>query len=385
MQVDSIHSGSISFGRFENEPLSWERRSSFSHNRYLEEVEKCSKPGSVIQKKAYFEAHFKKKGTFGIIPSTTHDGLAYRVAGENDSSEENGKQEDFESNDNHYVQFHEMSQKDFELDESEHYIEMDQRSQENLVPIDNGHYIQFREIHDNSKYHGERGMHMEYVVNSSNHLEDASKKNSTLDEAHQSENATSNILLANDEAVIEVKKDDDVTVNTDESSVNTSIIVAEPAHGVEETVMHDLGNPCPKETKLNSKQNPEVNNVGVQKCSNSRSVKDLSTLPRRYSPRRTNMEKNVPKHATPTSKTSKEVYKSKEKQIRESKRLNHDFNSMKSGVRPKTATFNFKCSERAERRKEAILHEVGRKIACKGSRGESNASNITGEAKNTLI
>lgn len=60
-QSDSVHSGSISFGRFENEPLSWERRSSFSHNRYLEEVEKFSKPGSVNEKKAYFEAHFKKK------------------------------------------------------------------------------------------------------------------------------------------------------------------------------------------------------------------------------------------------------------------------------------------------------------------------------------
>lgn len=41
--------------------MSWERRSSFSHNRYLEEVEKYATPGSVTQKKAYFEAHFKKK------------------------------------------------------------------------------------------------------------------------------------------------------------------------------------------------------------------------------------------------------------------------------------------------------------------------------------
>ncbi|GAV87764.1 TPX2 domain-containing protein [Cephalotus follicularis] len=61
-QADSFHSGSISFGRFEKEPLDWERRSSFSHNRYLEEVEKCLKPGSVIEKKAFLEAHFKKKG-----------------------------------------------------------------------------------------------------------------------------------------------------------------------------------------------------------------------------------------------------------------------------------------------------------------------------------
>jgi len=60
-QVEAIHSGSISFGRFELESLSWERRSSFSHNRYLEEVEKYARPGSVTEKKAYFEAHFRRK------------------------------------------------------------------------------------------------------------------------------------------------------------------------------------------------------------------------------------------------------------------------------------------------------------------------------------
>ncbi|OIW10531.1 hypothetical protein TanjilG_15903 [Lupinus angustifolius] len=51
---------SVSFGRFENESLSWERWSSFSPNKYLEEVERCATPGSVAQKKAYFEAHYKK-------------------------------------------------------------------------------------------------------------------------------------------------------------------------------------------------------------------------------------------------------------------------------------------------------------------------------------
>lgn len=51
---------SVSFGRFQNDALSWERWSSFSPNKYLEEVDKCSTPGSVAQKKAYFEAHYKK-------------------------------------------------------------------------------------------------------------------------------------------------------------------------------------------------------------------------------------------------------------------------------------------------------------------------------------
>ncbi|XP_052173791.1 protein WVD2-like 7 isoform X2 [Diospyros lotus] len=51
---------SVSFGRFENDSLSWEKWSTFSPNKYLEEVEKCSTPGSVAQKAAYFEAHYRK-------------------------------------------------------------------------------------------------------------------------------------------------------------------------------------------------------------------------------------------------------------------------------------------------------------------------------------
>lgn len=51
---------SVSFGKFEKDSLSWEKWSSFSPNKYLEEVEKCATPGSVAQKKSYFEAHYKK-------------------------------------------------------------------------------------------------------------------------------------------------------------------------------------------------------------------------------------------------------------------------------------------------------------------------------------
>lgn len=51
---------SVSFGRFVSETLDWGKWSSFSHNKYLEEVEKYSTPGSVAQKKAYFEAHYKR-------------------------------------------------------------------------------------------------------------------------------------------------------------------------------------------------------------------------------------------------------------------------------------------------------------------------------------
>ncbi|XP_047322779.1 protein WVD2-like 7 [Impatiens glandulifera] len=57
----SLEEVSVSFGRFEGDcSASWEKWSSFSPNKYLEEVEKCSTPGSVAQKKAYFEAHYNK-------------------------------------------------------------------------------------------------------------------------------------------------------------------------------------------------------------------------------------------------------------------------------------------------------------------------------------
>lgn len=43
-----------------SESLSWEKWSSFSQNRYIEEAHRYSRPGSVAQKKAFFEAHYKK-------------------------------------------------------------------------------------------------------------------------------------------------------------------------------------------------------------------------------------------------------------------------------------------------------------------------------------
>ncbi|KAL0408958.1 UNVERIFIED_CONTAM: protein WVD2-like 7 [Sesamum radiatum] len=92
-QIGFLHSGSISFGRFENESLCWERRSTFSRNRYLEDVEKYSKPGSVTEKKAYFEAHFRKKGFLGLNSPKCQNETEYQT-GENDIPEEMGNVED---------------------------------------------------------------------------------------------------------------------------------------------------------------------------------------------------------------------------------------------------------------------------------------------------
>lgn len=62
LQGNPVHAlgQSISFGRFMSESLSWEKWSTFSHNKYVEEAERYSRPGSVAQKKAFFEAHYKE-------------------------------------------------------------------------------------------------------------------------------------------------------------------------------------------------------------------------------------------------------------------------------------------------------------------------------------
>ncbi|URE13480.1 hypothetical protein MUK42_24413 [Musa troglodytarum] len=53
-----LEHGSISFGRFPIESLSWERKSVFVHNRCQEELEKFN--GLVAKKKAYFEERYRR-------------------------------------------------------------------------------------------------------------------------------------------------------------------------------------------------------------------------------------------------------------------------------------------------------------------------------------
>ncbi|KAL3624304.1 hypothetical protein CASFOL_033120 [Castilleja foliolosa] len=53
---------SVSFGRFmiDDQSLSWDKWSTFPNKKYVEEAERYAQPGSVAQKKAFFEAHYKK-------------------------------------------------------------------------------------------------------------------------------------------------------------------------------------------------------------------------------------------------------------------------------------------------------------------------------------
>lgn len=52
--------GSISFGRYAIDSLSWEKHSVFSHDTRQEELDKLTYPGLVAKKKAYFEEYYKK-------------------------------------------------------------------------------------------------------------------------------------------------------------------------------------------------------------------------------------------------------------------------------------------------------------------------------------
>ncbi|KAJ4836719.1 hypothetical protein Tsubulata_024004 [Turnera subulata] len=79
---------SISFGRFMSESLAWEKWSTFSHNRYLEEVEQCSKPGSVAQKKAFFEAHYKKRAAMKAAALLEQAGAEANVIPEMETDDE---------------------------------------------------------------------------------------------------------------------------------------------------------------------------------------------------------------------------------------------------------------------------------------------------------
>ncbi|KAF3792357.1 WAVE-DAMPENED 2 protein [Nymphaea thermarum] len=134
-----IPSDSISFGRFEVESLSWERRSSFTHNRYLEEVEKYAKPGSVTQKKAYFEAHFKRKALRRLAAADCQNETDDRSS-ECGDPEQMNCMEDFKDLDDvqhaHFDQTPDMSDEEKFNYSSSHHLELTRKKEEENVSED---------------------------------------------------------------------------------------------------------------------------------------------------------------------------------------------------------------------------------------------------------
>uniref|UniRef100_A0A2N9FZH2 TPX2 C-terminal domain-containing protein n=1 Tax=Fagus sylvatica TaxID=28930 RepID=A0A2N9FZH2_FAGSY len=346
-QADSLHSGSVSFGRFESEPLSWERRSSFSHNRYLEEVEKCSKPGSVIEKKAYFEAHFKKKGLLRPNSSEYHSGAEYQTS-ENDVLE---------------------SREELEL-VNEH-----------------SHYAHFDESPESSQYRGEYEVtgcdmenpgvsssvpQMESALNNADILIDGVAEDVNAEETYQTESGCDKFHSVNDEPEITVNhnlnRDD---VNTDESSkapVNDELWIevtqnldcdavnaakspkgvdpspkTGPAAKVDNTSLERLRNSSPKlkaatgSKPLKPRVKSQANVVRVQRhisgATSEAPAKNLSRRERESSPR-TNIGKNSSKTDIPTTRA---IHRTPilEDSTSQKAKLTHDNKSGEKGLRRK--------------------------------------------------
>ncbi|BFG17192.1 hypothetical protein CerSpe_034640 [Prunus speciosa] len=376
-QSDSLHSGSISFGRFENEALSWEKRSSFSHNRYVEEVEKCLKPGSVIKKKAYFEAHFKKKGLPKPNLPECHHGTDYQVC-ENDVLESGAYREEFEHGN------------------------------------EGSSYAQFDESPDGSEYHGDCSVVTECEKEDPEVLLSSPQKVSSLkdddilvdgavddansEETRQPGKACDKFSSTIDEPETDVNKNHNGdAANADESSNPVNICPkTEAAKKVDSTIVETWQSTSPKlkDAKESKTSKPRVNSKAnislVQRSISSEASKDPtknSNTREREGTRRMDKEKLSSKTAIPSTHSGRRTSKLEEsrdlkgKSVHEStsdkesrgkkldepqppafkpdsrrcqtaNRLNHRVNLTKSDTRSSVATFNFKSSERAERRKE---------------------------------
>nr|XP_028951751.1 protein WVD2-like 7 [Malus domestica] len=318
-QADSLHSGSISFGRFENEVLSWEKWSSFSHNRYVEEVEKCLKPGSVIERKAYFEAHFKKKGFPKPNLVECYSGTSYQVC-ENGVLESDAYGEEFEdgNEDNSCAQFDEGS--------------------------------------EGSEYHGDSQVN-EYEK------EDPEVSLSDLQRASE----------LNDEDILVAIKDDnsEETNQIGKGCDMFSSIIDEPENNVIEN--HD-GDAVNADESYNSvKINPktaaddEVNMTIVESLHSSSSKRKRGyTKKNRHSNYTISSQDSKIEESTNLkgkfaheSRSGKKLgepqppaVKPESRGRQTANRLHQRVNLTKSNIRSSVATFNFKSSERAERRKE---------------------------------
>ncbi|KAJ0972939.1 hypothetical protein J5N97_020898 [Dioscorea zingiberensis] len=91
---EMLDHGSISFGRYSVESLSWEKRSVFTYNKCQEELEKFKSPGLVAQKKAYFEEYYKRIRTMKALQENQQTELTLDYGGDGSISSQTWDEEE---------------------------------------------------------------------------------------------------------------------------------------------------------------------------------------------------------------------------------------------------------------------------------------------------
>ncbi|XP_047968571.1 protein WVD2-like 7 [Salvia hispanica] len=360
-KAESFLSGSISFGRYENEDLCWERRSSFSHNRYLEEVERCSKPGSVTEKKAILEAHFRKKGLFGLCSPRIRSDVVYQVS-DNEASEKRCYGDEF---------VHTHSPKHDEgMDSFACGSEHGMREQEGEVSDSSSLVAQIEYKHDDARdfdCFSERGtVEEEHRDNPGSVLSMDSRSETEVDEALDRGAANSDMDNVSNPSISLLSDNHGIEENRDAS------LEGQRVSSSEENAPSQAEHVKPTSLRLVSvtKTRRYASNRGASNGSEKRPNKTV------YNARTILEAEKKIKEATAQGKQSKQKSpthepESKAKGVNDIKRGDKESRNKRtqvprpsaltevcSRVKPQryvkqdTSRFSFKCNERAERRKE---------------------------------
>lgn len=421
-QADSLHSGSISFGRFENEVLSWEKRSSFSHNRYLEEVEKCSKPGSVIEKKAYFEAHFKRKALLRQGLAEDQTGRGHKID-ENNLVENEGCGDEVDTANEGCIYHHFNANI---LENVGHGEDFDFGNQANKVDlghegslIDHAseyHYAHCDESAECSDYWGESLVsecekeqpgvlsgkcHMEVALDNNDFLLDTVPRDVNSKERHQRDTGSNQLHTDNDDQVVEVKEDlndcvvnvyspsqlpdplpMDVTVKKSDAVSSEHLLNPSPkvrttteskstrsrfkSQGNVSRVQKTVSQDAPK-TAAKSQSGKEKESTGRIKIEKQpfqttvRAGRSLNGFQKMEDSESSNAKSDLENRSEREQRGKKAVESQPSSKKIESRtrlttrRLKEAVSSSKPEKKPNATAFNFKSSERAERRREFYM------------------------------
>ncbi|XP_072970346.1 uncharacterized protein [Typha angustifolia] len=163
--------GSISFGRYAVESLSWEKRSIFTFNRCQEELDKLKRPGLVAQKKAYFEEYYRRIRALKVLEVNPQSELTLDYAGDGSISGQSNEDElaaqveSFDDGTEKATDLREATTKVI-LEEEKNYCESitvnhlnfdpllsSTKSLENFEDEKNPHYTQMQQLDTDSKSH----------------------------------------------------------------------------------------------------------------------------------------------------------------------------------------------------------------------------------------